>query len=194
MTNESDVESLSVASHEDPLPVTADAPQETLRGKRERENRECVGGMRSPASTVQRFPRMLKVGALIRRLIEAFITKHPDVGGMRTLLGSDMLTSYASSETFLSKLDQLRGMLRVALNADSTVRGAAHCGWVTDLVACHIEMADDPDKQLIEWMVHGAPLGLNRPILDGGIFPRVEPKNADRNYLDMIFTRHEPQS
>ena len=41
-------------------------------------------------------------------------------------------------------------------------------------------------------MVHGAPLGVNRLILDEGIFPKVEYKNADREYLDMIFTRHEP--
>ena len=73
------------------------------------------------------------------------------------------------------------------MRVDGTVVSAPQCGWITDLVARHIELAGDPDKQLVVWMQEGAPLGLNRPITDGKIFPRVEPQNIDKEYMDGHF-------
>ena len=55
----------------DPRGAAADSTrEETQKEKRERENAECLGGMRSPWKTVRRSPKLKSAGMRARKVIE----------------------------------------------------------------------------------------------------------------------------
>ena len=61
-----------------PRAATAPNDGETQRERRDRESRECIGGMRSPWRSVRRMPAARTVGARIKRTIEKYIDHHPE--------------------------------------------------------------------------------------------------------------------
>ncbi|CAE8623358.1 unnamed protein product [Polarella glacialis] len=62
--------------------------EESNRDRRARENRECLGGMRSPWRTVGKLPNLRKVGKRCRKVVEDYLAKHPEALAIMRGLGS----------------------------------------------------------------------------------------------------------
>ena len=65
--------------------------------------------------------------------------------------------------------------------------------WLPHLVRGRVEVTNDPDVDLAEWLVKGAPLGVREDIPARGIFPVVDPAEANAA-LDEIYAATEPRS
>ncbi|CAK0809933.1 unnamed protein product, partial [Prorocentrum cordatum] len=160
-----------------PSDTANNQPAEPAKHVRERENRECIGGMRDPARAVARMPLLQEAGRRVRGALECFLEKHCWV--VRALLegGAD---GWRRVEARVGQ--ELAVALGEALGAESTGR-SRRSAWRPGLVRAFVRAARDPEIHLADWLEHGAPTSVSLEIPSAGVFPRVETTGAAHHEL-----------
>ena len=83
----------------DPGPGAAPLPREKSSAEvREQEAQECVGGLRNPNCHVSRNSALRKVGRRVRRVLDDFVDRHPQMIDMGMQLGKGIDTDFAEAE------------------------------------------------------------------------------------------------
>ena len=179
-----------------PRAATAPSDVETQREHRDRESRECIGGMRSPWRSVRRMPAARTVGARIKRTIEKYIDHHPDVVQILARLGDkEFAAANTQSQMWLNEhVGNLRQQLVIELGGILDIQGADAGSWHAPLVVAHMHASGDPDQDLPRWVTEGAPVGVAKDITDGGIFPLAPTDARPVNEVSEILTLTEPIS
>ena len=139
--------------------------EESGRQRRDRENRECVGGLRNPNAAVARSPALQKFGGQLRAVLDDFLKAHPAAS-------HDILSCVGDTERTPAPkyLNNLRRRLTKHLQlVPFKMEEVLWSGFLEKAV----ELADDPDKEAASWPRIGTPLGIEEPLTDGGVFPRL---------------------
>ena len=137
-------------------PAALVSVKETIRERRERENKAAPGGLRSPWRYVRTNERARKVGEQLAAVIDAFLEEHPAVEGWlldESFKGREKLR--ANGEGLL--LERIAGLLG-ATSADFGKRSK----WRSGIVRAYVVAAVDPETQLADWLEEGAPMGAAR--------------------------------
>ncbi|CAK0911850.1 unnamed protein product [Prorocentrum cordatum] len=139
--------------------VDAGAPDARKR-RRQRENDAAIGGMRSPALSLQQVPGWLPVGARLRSAIDQVYAAHR--GGLPGEVAAAASTAVRAAV----------GLGPLAESADEGLDAA--------LYEALVAAAGVPEVHVPAWIKSHAPLGIVEPIPTCGIFPRVSEDEADR--------------
>ena len=146
----------------------AEAGTETRRDRRERENQEAPGGLRSPHRYVQSNPQARVIGARLAAVIDEFLEEDPAVEGWlleagragREKLGSEC------EAVLVQRVADLLGVGSIAFGRRSK--------WRSGIVRAYVAARGDPETQFAGWLEEGAPTGVAREITACGVFPRVD--------------------
>ena len=65
--------------------------------------------------------------------------------------------------------------MMLGLKANLTEAHHAATTWKFEVARAVAVRVQDPDKHFLDWLEHGAPMGLKLPILAGGHFPLQDP-------------------
>ena len=137
---------------------------ETAMEKRERENHECVGGLRNPRTAVKKSSKLRSTGNRIRTVIDLWMTDEV-IGG----LDSNIQAGLSNQQVL-----QLRHSLATEFQCSVTEEGLQENLWKTMLLE-----AEDPDAMVLHrWMCEGFPLGIQADIDHTGVFPYVAEDTA----------------
>ena len=154
-----------------------DGPNKKL--KREADNEMCIGGMRNPGKAIARLTRMQTAGRDVSRLWERFYGDHP--------LAKDTAERYGSGccELDLQTVRDWKQWLMKCWKVKREHQNILKEPWEflspldPDLWQGWFNASGDPEKDLVSWIRHGAPLRMSREIDCGGIFPRADRGEAE---------------
>lgn len=132
---------------------------------REKENEQCIGGLRNPHKSVQKVPKWLTVGLKLWRCINEFQKKLNNDMDLVQYIGKEVDESL---EPYVKCLQQNLG--RYFKIPQAPIKG----GLWSELLVALVSLAQDPDEEAATWPRAGTPLGIQERIPVGGIFPRVE--------------------
>ena len=156
--------------------------EETKEERRERENSECIGGLRSPWKSVQKLPKLRKVGRQLRRILEDFLDAYPKFENMPQ--GGQQAEEFEKAQ----EIEELRRIIAEVLGTEDIRACDNGSPWRAGIVQAHINKSDDPESGLPRWLREGSPIGVARPVEPVGIFPRVDPEGKDRGTLEEILS------
>ena len=174
-------------------PASAKSLKPTKKEKRDVENAQCIGGMRTPWRSTRRLPMVREVGKQIRIIIEDFISKDEDIAGLYKKFGDkEFDTPDSSSSKWLwSRVKDLRAKIKDFLEAEN-VSSAPRTRWEASVVQAHIKKSQDPDVDFGRWLEEGAPVGILHPLRHCGIFPKIDEEKRPMNELEEIMTSKMP--
>ena len=163
---------------------------------RERENRNCVGGMRSPWRAIKRMPSMAAAGQVVTEVLDRAMHVDAYWSKLSQQLGNSSFAERGSeSDTLLQdKLQPLRKDLMAALGYTGGRRTFRHTLWNAGVADAWSLAAHDPDRVFVEWLEKGCPGGAAVAVEDGGIFPQVKPEDGEARKLEEFTALHEPCS
>ena len=135
------------------------------------ENQAYVGGMRHPARVVRLLPGHQNFGLRLWGAWKRFASTKEDI--------TDVAVNYGTSEAEFSEqhLRSWKAELKRLTGARSNpaVVLKDNKGYKSPLdpniLEGWIHRTSDPEKQVVDWIRDGAPLGIERPIHTSGIFP-----------------------
>ena len=136
------------------------------RERRERENQECIGGLRNPRFSIEKVPSLLRAGDLLRETLFDWIDQQDSDF-------TDKLLDEGSEE--MAELVQKAVSQHLATRLGCSPRRGRHGKLRPELAASIQTIGQDPDTAVVQWMDEGAPLGVSAPITPCGIFPLVPP-------------------
>jgi len=142
---------------------------------------EYVGGLRDPYKVVLPRSNMLTIGLKIRAAWEHFDRQFKEA----SRVGEQYGTKECSLDDRL--IVEWRARLKRVVGAQAPPAVRVTHKWIyksplqAEIIKAWIEKGNDPDKYVPEWIEHGAPLGIERPIETAGIFP---PNDDAANNLD----------
>eukprot|EP00435_Cladocopium_sp_Y103_P055471 s826_g18.t1 len=150
--------------------------------RREGENEHFIGGMRNPAKAVARLHKVAETGRDVRRLWSRFLKDHPkalqaamDYGSEDCALDEDVLRDWTDTiEHFLKVREFPDVVLKPTNRFVSPLNAKLWEAWR--------RQSGDPERDLVDWIRMGTPLGMAEDIPYCGIFPKVEdeePENLD---------------
>ena len=135
------------------------------------ENQAYVGGMRHPARVIRLFPGHQNFGLRLWGAWKRFANARDDITAVAVNYGtSEAEFSEQHLRNWKAELKRLTGaksnpavVLKDNKGYKSPLDPNILEGW--------IHRTSDPEKQVVEWIRDGAPLGIERPIHTSGIFP-----------------------
>ena len=148
---------------------------------RDKENDECIGGLRRPEKAVAVIPGWQSAGVALRCAIHGALDSSPKVESLLNSLHADS-----------SREGQLRSRAQLQLAAEAAGQRAAvalgtrlgvspaasDTGYRAELAQAITELAGDPDSDVPTWMGGNTPLGISAPIAVSGVFPLARPAEA----------------
>ena len=145
-----------------------------------------VGGMRNPAEVVQGMPSALSLGLRIFASWEKFTKSHPEAletaaaYGTKDCTMSDRTVDMWRAE--LRKVTGSRGKKAVKL----TSKWEFQSPLVSDIFESWGRKMGDVDTDLVDWIDHGVPLGINLPISSKGVFPANDRPDEEESTMDAL--------
>ena len=149
------------------------------RRRKEGENAHFIGGMRNPAKAVARLHKVCEAGRDVRRLWTRFVKDHPKALETANSYGSE--SCELDSETLEAWTREIEHFLKAKEFDDVVLRGSDRFksplnaklweGWR--------KCSGDPERDLVQWIRSGAPLGMAEEIPYCGIFPMTDEELPD---------------
>ena len=141
---------------------------------RERQNRLALGGMRNPAKSILRMPKVRNPAWQVRELLYKAQSLWPELTQAADAILSGDVPQEPSPEIVAAVRKTLIQMLGGSIEQRTRTARAT-----TPIQASVIEAwgqaVGDPDSgTLARWLDHGAPLGFSQRIETTGIFPIIE--------------------
>ena len=145
---------------------------ESKRVIREQENKDAIGGMRSPHKSLTKVPGWKQTGQTINEALDPIIDEYWDeCVAMYDSLG-DQQDGFSEQ-----MVEQARRALEKSFSCKYR---RSWPGWVrSDLVEAITAHAGDPDNVLHKWLAGETPLGIRNEIEHRGIFPEADAKNQE---------------
>ena len=146
--------------------------QTTEREQRSIEDKECTAGLRNPVRAVRQWERLQSAMKPVRAALLAVRKDRPGLQRLHDACGSSPNRDPPSEKD----LAEARRAVEAALNLPG---GSAELHHVASPLRYRLfkalgTAAGDPDQSVPEWLEHGAPMGINVPVVPGGHFPRAD--------------------
>ena len=151
-------------------PLALPRAEETKKQKRERENLEAPGGLRSPWMFVRCSAAAQSTGDLLAKTIDAFIDQNPEVINWLVDGGGDGRKKFRAQAELL--LAQKFGDTLQTADVGLSPNGR----WLPGLLQAYCLRAGDPERYVPTWLRGGAPSGVSERIPASGVFRRVKRK------------------
>lgn len=136
----------------------------TFKEKRERENKNAVGGLRNPQAAVARNAKLREVGKKIRAVLEERMREEE----------VEEMTNDMKKGTSSEWVKEVRQSLCHAFDAQEAEKGLQANLWEAIL-----NEANDVDREVLPaWMRDGFPLGIRERIVNTGVFPATMSDSA----------------
>ena len=158
-------------------------PTESAAEVRERENSECIGGLRNVKRAVSKSTSLRTVGRQLRQCVNDW------------MLDSDIDSLNANIQCGIdsSRLQELRKVASTAFEVE-----VSEIGLPLELWKKLLSEANDPEKDILpNWIEQGFPLGINSCIDHSGVFPvtqedtlSVEASRLEGKVLQDFFDEH----
>ena len=151
-----------------------EADGSSKKAKREVENEMYLGGMRNPSRAVMMRPRLTIAGKEIIEAWRGFVSVHPEALEVAKTYGSEVCKlDEKVTEEWIKVLERVMQAEEVE---DKTVRDEIEFKSPLNLKlwSAWQRFSGDPDTAVIEWIKHGAPLGMAMEVPKCGIFPEVD--------------------
>ena len=146
-----------------------------LRATRSRkegvEQELFVGGMKNPAVVVQGLPTLVNFGIRVKAAWESFIKKNKEALKVAEDYGS-LACAYDEKV-----LNEWKAKLKMTVGARSAPaqRKTENIPYRSpldpELLSAWIERGNDPEQDVVDWVLEGTPLGMSMEIPTCGIFP-----------------------
>ena len=170
------------------LPASLPRGLETASERRERENAECVGGLRNPNSAVAKNPTLRALGDRLRKTMRQVIGQYPRLIKVATQLGK---------KGYLGPPQEDIRLVREAFAHEFGLPDVEYpppkVGKASPLRAELFEefqtAAKDPEQHLAEWIRHGCPLGIKVPIPDNAVFPSTSVGTTEAKKIETEWQR-----
>ena len=139
--------------------------------------------MRNPSDTLGLLPYAEQVGRRLRRLLERFIDKHPELGN----IAGDIKQGKYDEHSVVFPRKHIRRLRREVLESlGCSDVPMADNGLCAAILRAYAKASDDPDSILADWLEEGAPIGITNPVENTGIFPRVDDKTRPFSVHDLV--------
>ena len=167
----------------------------SLRDQRDRENNDCIGGLRNPFESVPKVPGAEGTGRRLRRLLERFIDQNP----WATDITAAITSGQANAGTCEFPQKHLRLLRRAILRClHDTSSLPADSGICSAILRAYCRSSGDPDGILADWLETGAPIGILNRITHTGVFPPVAEKDrqfdVDELYSSAVGWQNHPSA
>ena len=150
----------------------------TEKSRRRLEEDEALGGLRDPALSASRLPGAQKALAPVAQALDDCIALDPTlVDPVQRILSGDKSAGFSDEQ-----LGPVRMAVASALGLPPT-ETLAGGGLQPALIAASCQLSGDPDGILAEWLLSGAPLGVEQAVEPTGVFPP-----------DLVETRDDPDA
>ena len=149
---------------------------------RDGENRTVVGGMRRPVEILARVLGLRAAGLHLRHGLERFTDLHPE-GSLTSIL------KFSSSIPGQGFEDPLVATVARSLHVpdELAICRGPHSVWRPHLVHAFIDQASDPEEHLAGWLRDVAPIGVDKPIPESGIFPSTTTKAPGTDLVTSLY-------
>ena len=140
---------------------------------REKENEECLGGMRNPNKAVAGSKKWQEVGKKMSDVLDDVLKESPE---FVKFVGELRKEKDAGSEVPTEQLDNVaaKAAERLARACEATGKKVSPRGWRTDLLRAIIRLAEDPDVDVPEWLDGQTPIGVDHEVPYRGVFPKAD--------------------
>jgi len=145
--------------------VVRGPPLADPRAQKKLEDTQSWAGMRDPADLAERWPQLWAAMRPVCDTILAFREQCPDLADLTAAFGDSPSREPPLSENVL-RLRRLVGQT-LGIAPEKVDDHAWNSAWRFELVRAVQGLSRDPDDVLPEWLAHGAPMGIEVPILDG---------------------------
>ena len=150
----------------------------TAKEIREQENEAATGGMRNPSKAIERIPDAIPTGRRVRQaLLHAIAEDETLLEPCRARFNRQHTDGFSAT--------QLRSLYSTVMKALGATGEMPSRGISATLLQAWLTSSGDPDTDLPQWLIEGAPLGVSRPITSRGIFP-VRPHEARTLYPGLL--------
>ena len=161
---------------------------EAKRRMQDRENNDCIGGLRRPARGIKKIVGYKELGPKLREVLGKHVDLHDDIfTKLEQTAGTEMCEGISAKV-----VEQARHNLLKKLAAQTTqVTGLQ--GHVFEAV---LKEAGDPETEVTKWLQTFTPLGIKCPIIPTGVFPEIEEKGvgpALKDLMDLVAGWHTQQ-
>ena len=141
------------------------------------QNLAFVGGMRNPSKAVESLPTVQSLGRRVHQRWKDFTLEYPEVLFTAETYGTAKCkVEVRAVEAWAEALKDMFGPPENKVEERDPME--YHTPMDTDLVAAWVEASGDPESEVPKWLVQGAPLGIELPILSCGIFPPADEKKG----------------
>ena len=141
------------------------------------QNLAFVGGMRNPSKAVESLPTVQFLGRRVHQRWKDFTLEYPEVLFTAETYGTAKCkVEVRAVEAWAEALKDMFGPPENKVEERDPME--YHTPMDTDLVAAWVEASGDPESEVPKWLVQGAPLGIELPILSCGIFPPADEKKG----------------
>ena len=149
------------------LKIQEDQPSNQLhfskKAQRDKENDNCVGGLRNPWRAMAKVRGWSNVGRLAWRAMQTVLGELDQLGSLVQWVGQEKkLERWHELDWARRKIGQLFGC-----------EPQEHGLWGS-LLERLVQLSGDPDAEAATWPRLGTPLGILNAIPTGGVFPKLE--------------------
>ena len=157
-------------------------PYEILREDKKKTNKpdqmDFVGGMRDPIKTVERHPAMLNFGKDMNVVWTEFARENPEVLEVAKRYGTEK--AEFNIELVLKWKKAMKKIFGIEEAVSHAVKSEEYKSPLdADVLEAWADLSGDPEKEVPNWIRHGAPLGIAEQIRTCGIFPPNTEEEGD---------------
>ena len=161
-----------------PKPVKYDAmgqnaphELESRRRRQDRENNQCLGGLRRPHRSIKRLPGYADVGAKLQKIMVKIIRHNKkDFEAVLGTLGTDTCNGIPKHIIYDT---------RKMIEQEFMINGQdEELGLQGLLFKALLEAAGDPEIEVPQWLSGYAPLGIENEIKPAGVFPQIDARSV----------------
>jgi len=144
-------------------------------------NATPIGGLRHLAPTIRRLPVLAYMGGVVYSALDEWLNSESDGGKaiiseVLSIVGSTTITKLRRAVSGPARRILFAALKPHAPNAlKNLTQPTQDSPANTELLHLWVCASQDPDELPVEWLRHGAPAGIERPIVSRGIFPEYDP-------------------
>ena len=163
----------------------------SAKEKREAEDLSCKAGMRNAGWFEHELPHLWRVMAVVAKVLLDMRSKISELRGLSACCGSAPSREPPTKEA----LKVVRAVLAEVMDVvpDEFEKHNAASTWRPFLVKKVVELTEDTDLHISDWLWRGAPMGITRTIEAGGWFPNIQ-EQRQQNVDDLDAKEARPDN
>ena len=131
-----------------------------------------ITGARNTFDVVNSWPELVSAMDPIRHILCQEVCRQPELQGVAQACGPNPSRSPPSEDLVAAVRAKVGRLLKIPSNRVEDHHEASPWRW--KLVQAVQSRAADPDQEIVSWLRDGAPVGIAREVVPGGLLPAIE--------------------